>query len=198
MYFVINLYMCGIFAIFNLKGSYLERRAMAVRLLKRLRHRGPEYTGIDHFEPKPGIHTFLCHERLAIVDPEHGDQPQWSRGKTMCTVTNGEVYNHKDLIKEMKGYEDLETEADCLVIPNMFEYYQDPKKIANSLSGIFATITYDIKNDRFWVIRDHMGIIPTYLGRGKEGEFYVSNELKSFHDTTNTVEILLPGKASLR
>jgi asparagine synthase (glutamine-hydrolysing) len=186
--------MCGIFAIFNSKGNYLESRAKAVRLLKRLRHRGPEYTGIEHFEVGKDTHTFLCHERLAIVDPENGHQPQFSREKNFCCVTNGEIYNHKDILAGMKGYENLETNADCLIVPNMFEYYlADPKLIANMLSGMFAVICYDVKNNRFWVLRDHVGIVPTYLGRGKGGEFYVSNELKSFHDVTSTVEILLPG-----
>jgi asparagine synthase (glutamine-hydrolysing) len=187
--------MCGIFAIFGLKGNYIEKRAHAVRLLKRLRHRGPEYTGIAYYKTEENVHNFLCHERLAIVDPQHGDQPQYSRDNKYCCVANGEIYNFKELFANMDGYAEKYKDAktDCLVIPNMFEYYEDPGKVANMLSGKFAVICYDTEKNRFYVLRDHVGICPVYLGVGKNGEFYVSNELKSFHDVCKSVEILLPG-----
>ena len=186
--------MCGIFAIFNIKGTSSETRALAIRLLKRLRHRGPEYTGIVSYESARDCHTYLCHERLAIVDPMHGDQPQFSRDGNYSTIVNGEIYNHRVLYSQMKGFENVDSNADCQVVSDLFSYYKcDAKRIANMLDGKFVVIAYDIKKKRFWVLRDHIGIVPCYLGRGINGEFYVSNELKSFHDVTNTLEVLLPG-----
>jgi len=185
--------MCGIFAIFGIKGNYIEKRKIMVKHLKRLLHRGPEYTGIANFETSPNNHTFLCHERLAIVAPQFGEQPQWSTQKTFCTVVNGEIYNHIELYKEMKGYENIDKRADCEVVCNMFEYYGDVKRICNMLSGKWSCIVYDVVKNRFWVMRDHIGIIPCYLGRGKNGEVYVSNELKAIHDVSRNLEILLPG-----
>jgi len=186
--------MCGIFAIFNLKGMSIEARALTVKLLKRLRHRGPEHTGIAHYEPAKDCHHFICHERLAIVDPEAGNQPQYSIDQNFVSVLNAEIYNHKDLTGKMKGYEDKIVDADCQVVTRLFDFYNaDVKKICNMLDGKFAGIVYDVKKNRYWVFRDHIGIIPCYIGRGLGGEFYVSNELKSFHDYANTLEILLPG-----
>ena len=74
----------------------------------------------------------------------------------------------------------------------MFEV-MDIEKLSNTLSGKFGTIVYDHKQKTFVVIRDHIGIIPVYLGKGKNGEFYVCSEMKAFHDQAASIQILLPG-----
>jgi asparagine synthase (glutamine-hydrolysing) len=130
---------------------------------------------------------------LEIVDPEHGHQPQFDNDKYFCTVTNGEIYNYLELFKNLKGNYEYKGKSDCQVISYMFREL-DIKEIANSLSGKFGFVSYDTKKDKFYVVRDHIGIIPVYLGRGFNGEIYICNELKAFHDVASTIEILLPGR----
>lgn len=91
--------MCGIFAVFNIKGDYTRVRKQIVNMLKRLQHRGPDATGIVHFESGENVHNFLCHQRLSIVDPFKGDQPFFGQSKKVCVVANGEIYNHMEVSK---------------------------------------------------------------------------------------------------
>ena len=81
--------MCSILGILELKTDPQEARALALRLSKRQRHRGPDWSGIYS-----GPRAVIAHERLAIVDPESGAQPLYSTDRTRVLAVNGEIYNH--------------------------------------------------------------------------------------------------------
>lgn len=184
--------MCGIFAVFGIKGDYTRCRKLVNQLMKRLLHRGPDSTGLTHYKVGENTYHFLGHQRLAIVDPFNGDQPFWGQNKTCCCVANGEIYNHFELRNILKQEHTFIGHSDCEIIPHLFDE-MDIAKLSNILHGKFGIVIYDVKKDKFYVTRDHLGIIPVYIGRGLEGEFYVGSELKAFHDHAKTVEILLPG-----
>jgi asparagine synthase (glutamine-hydrolysing) len=89
--------MCGIFAVFNLKGDEVSARKLVKKLLKRILHRGPDSTGIAHYKIGDNLHNYICHQRLSIVDPELGEQPIFGSNNDICAVVNGEIYNHMEV-----------------------------------------------------------------------------------------------------
>jgi asparagine synthase (glutamine-hydrolysing) len=184
--------MCAIFGLFFLEGDYVTIRKQVIKMLKRLLPRGPDYTGLRYYNFN-GKHCFIGHQRLSIVDPFNGDQPFYGQNKNTCSITNGEIYNHEKIKGELtKEYKFL-GHSDCEIVPALYDEHEDLRLIGNKLSGMFATMLYDELNGRVIVWRDHMGIIPCYIGRGHHGELFVSSELKAFHDFATTIEILLPG-----
>lgn len=189
--------MCGIFAVFNMKGDYTFNRRNVTTMIKRLIHRGPDSTGLTHYQIGENVHHFIGHQRLSIVDPFKGDQPFWNESKNICTVTNGEIYNHMALRQILKKQHTYKGHSDCEVIPFLYEE-MSVETIANSLLGKYGVVIYDHNKNRFYVIRDPLGVIPVYMGRGQNGEFFVSSELKAFHDFATTIEILLPGKIAFK
>lgn len=184
--------MCGIFGLFFVKGDYNELKKRVLKLLKRLLPRGPDATGFKHYEVD-GYHHFICHQRLSIVDPFGGDQPFYGQIKKTCSVTNGEIYNHEGLRKNLRNKHEFLGHSDCEIIPYLYDDGYDMKEISNMFSGMFATILLDTEENRLFVSRDHLGIIPCYMGRGKNGEIYVASELKAIHDYSTSIDILLPG-----
>lgn len=184
--------MCGIFGVFNLKGDKVTCRRLVHDHIRRLLHRGPDATGIAHFQLSENEHHYICHQRLSIVDPEQGEQPMYNPNKDVCAVVNGEIYNHMEIRDMLHGDRKWIGHSDCQVVPHLYEEV-DIKKLANTLSGKFGIIIYDQKKEKYYAIRDHIGIIPVYIGNGKNGEFYVSSEMKTFHDLASSIEILLPG-----
>jgi asparagine synthase (glutamine-hydrolysing) len=160
--------------------------------MKRLIHRGPDATGLKHFQIDEKLHHFLGHQRLSIVDPYNGDQPLYGQDKNICCVANGEIYNHMELRDVLKGEHTYIGRSDCLIIPHLYEE-MEIKELCNTLSGKFGAVIYDKNKEKFYVIRDHLGIIPVYIGRGQGGEFWVASELKAIHDVCTSIEILLPG-----
>lgn len=185
--------MCAIFGIFFVKGDYINVRKSVVRMVKRLLNRGPDATGIKHFTSGDNVHHFLAHQRLSIVDPFGGDQPFYGQYKKTCSVTNGEIFNHMELRKKLTKDHKYISHSDCEVIPHMFDEIDDFAQIVNLLHDMFGVVLFDFENQRVLVARDHLGIIPVYIGRGKGGEFYVASEMKAFHDYASSIEILLPG-----
>ena len=188
--------MCGIFGAFFIKGDYNKIRKEVVKMLKRIQSRGPDATGIKHYEgSSDSVHHFIGHQRLSIVDRfESGDQPFYGQYRKTCSVTNGEIYNHMELRSTLKKDHTYKGVSDCEVVPHLFDENEDFGLIANSLSGKFGTLLFDYENERVYVARDHVGVIPVYIGRGHNGELYVASELKAFHDYATTIQILLPGK----
>jgi asparagine synthase (glutamine-hydrolysing) len=93
--------MCAIFGVFFIKGDYARIRKQVVKMLKRLQHRGPDATGIKHISIENNVHHFIGHQRLSIVDPFNGDQPFYGQYKKSCSVTNGEIYNHMEVILQL-------------------------------------------------------------------------------------------------
>jgi len=178
--------MCGIVCAFNLKEDSEKLRSQVLEMSKKLRHRGPDWSGI--YTHKKAI---LSHERLAIVDPTSGKQPLFSADKKNILAVNGEIYNHLEIRKQLKGTYDFQTQSDCEIILAL--YQEKGVDFIDYLNGIFGFALYDTAKDEFFIARDHMGIIPLYMGWDKNGTFYVASELKALEGICSRIEIFPPG-----
>lgn len=178
--------MCGIIGVFDLKLPADDQRGRILELSKRLRHRGPDWSGIYIAE-----NAILSHERLAIVDPSSGGQPLFNQDKTIILAANGEIYNHQELRKELEADYVFQTGSDCEVIIALYEKYGSD--FIEKLNGIFAFALYDSSKDQYLVARDHMGIIPLYYGYDELGQFYIASELKALEGQCKQIEVFLPG-----
>ena len=178
--------MCGIVCAFDIKSNSDEVRSNVLRMAKKVRHRGPDWSGIYSNEK-----AVLAHERLAIVDPTSGKQPIISDDGHKVIAVNGEIYNHIYLRERHTPDYNFKTESDCEVILAL--YQKKGIDFLNDLNGIFAFALYDSSNDKYLIARDHMGIIPLYIGWDKQNIFYVSSELKSLEGVCNKIELFPPG-----
>jgi asparagine synthase (glutamine-hydrolysing) len=178
--------MCGIIGVFDLKLKSEDLRPQVLAMSKKIRHRGPDWSGIFCCEK-----AILAHERLAIVDPASGSQPLKSEDGNLILSVNGEIYNHIELRKQLKSNYTFKTNSDCEVILAL--YREKGISFINDLSGIFAFALYDIENDAYLIARDHMGIVPLYMGWDKFGNFYVASELKSLEGVCPKIEVFPPG-----
>lgn len=170
---------------FDTKQKNEVIRPQILEMSKKIRHRGPDWSGIYQHD-----NVIFSHERLAIVDPTSGKQPLFTKDKKVALAVNGEIYNHQELRSEFPDYEFL-TQSDCEVILAL--YRRDGKNFLEKLNGIFAFALYDEDNDAYLIGRDHMGIVPLYMGWDKNGSFYVASELKSLEGVCNKIEEFLPG-----
>ncbi|SHJ83092.1 asparagine synthase (glutamine-hydrolysing) [Maribacter aquivivus] len=178
--------MCGIVCAFDVKESTEVLRPQLLEMSKKIRHRGPDWSGI-YADDK----AILAHERLAIVDPASGKQPLLSPNGKLILAANGEIYNHRELRKQFEGKYDFQTESDCEVILAL--YQEKGVNFLDELNGIFGFTIYDAEKDEYFVARDHMGIIPLYMGWDKNGTFYVASELKALEGTCTKIELFPPG-----
>ena len=178
--------MCGIVGIFNVKGNVSEARGLALQMSKKIRHRGPDWSGVYC-----GDTVVFAHERLAIVDPQSGGQPLYSKDKKLVLAVNGEIYNHQEIRAQLEGEYEFQTHSDCEVILAL--YQKKGINFIEDLNGIFAFALYDVKNDTYLIARDHMGIIPLYHGWDELGQYYVASELKSLEGVCKKIEVFLPG-----
>ena len=154
--------MCGIVSIFNIHEQTPELRQKALQMSGKIRHRGPDWSGIYC-----GGTAILAHERLAIVDPESGRQPLFSPDKKQVLAVNGEIYNHREIRSRYKDKYQFQTGSDCEVILALYRERGD--KFLDELDGIFAFALYDAERDDYLIARDPIGVIPLYYGRDKEG-----------------------------
>ncbi|WP_370391933.1 asparagine synthase B [uncultured Winogradskyella sp.] len=177
--------MCGIVCAFDIKQSSETLRPQVLEMAKSIRHRGPDWSGI--FSDDKAI---LAHERLAIVDPASGKQPLFSKDKTLVLAANGEIYNHRELRQQFKDYP-FQTLSDCEVILAL--YKEKGTGFMDELNGIFGFALYDVEKDEYFIARDHMGIIPLYMGWDKYGSFYVASELKALEGVCTKIELFPPG-----
>lgn len=178
--------MCGIVAIFHVEEQTQALRDKALRMSQKIRHRGPDWSGIYC-----GGHAILAHERLSIVDPESGQQPLYSPDRCQVLAVNGEIYNHKDLRERYKDQYQFQTGSDCEVI---LALYRDRGiDFLEELNGIFAFALYDETRDEFLIARDPIGVIPLYIGYDADGKVYVASELKALEGQCDHYEPFLPG-----
>lgn len=178
--------MCGIVAIFNVKEQTPELRTKALGMSKKIRHRGPDWSGI-HCSGS----AILAHERLSIVDPESGGQPLFSPDGKQVLAVNGEIYNHQEIRERYKGRYDFQTGSDCEVI---LALYRDKGiDFLEDLNGIFAFALYDEEQDAFLIARDHIGVIPLYIGYDADEKVFVASELKALEGECERYEPFLPG-----
>ena len=178
--------MCGIVAILNVKEQTQQLRQKALGMSQKIRHRGPDWSGIYC-----GKSAILAHERLSIVDPESGGQPLYSPDRQQILAVNGEIYNHQEIRKRYEGRYSFQTGSDCEVI---LALYQDKGiDFLEDLSGIFAFVLYDEERDEFLIARDPIGVIPLYIGYDDDGTVYVASELKALEGQCQRYEPFLPG-----
>ncbi|MBO4735346.1 MAG: asparagine synthase B, partial [Paludibacteraceae bacterium] len=179
--------MCGIVCAFDLKKSAQELRPQLLEMSKRIRHRGPDWSGIYC-----GDKAILAHERLAIVDPQSGQQPLYSKDGKLVLAVNGEIYNHQSIRDRQAGSYEFLTKSDCEVILSL--YREKGINFIEDLNGIFAFALYDIEKDVYLIARDHEGIIPLYMGWDKNGTFYVASEMKALEGYCETIKSFPPGQ----
>ena len=178
--------MCGIVSIFNIKKQTHELRDKALRMSQKIRHRGPDWSGIYC-----GGSAILAHERLSIVDPESGGQPLFSPDKKQVLAVNGEIYNHQEIRRRYAGRYEFQTGSDCEVI---LALYRDKGiDFLEDINGIFAFALYDEEKDAFLIARDPIGVIPLYIGYDSDGTIYVASELKALEGQCERYEPFLPG-----
>ena len=178
--------MCGIVCVFDLKINYMELRASVLKMSKKVRHRGPDWSGIFYCEK-----AILAHERLSIVDPKSGKQPLYSKDGNLILAVNGEIYNHQEIRKRYENSYEFLTHSDCEVILPL--YRDKGPAFIEELNGIFAFALYDKEKDCYFIARDHIGIIPLYIGWDSFGNFYVASELKALEGVCNKIQEFLPG-----
>lgn len=178
--------MCGIVSIFNIQQQTAELREKALAMSRKIRHRGPDWSGIYC-----GGTAILAHERLSIVDPESGKQPLFSPDMKQVLAVNGEIYNHQEIRKRYADTYQFQTGSDCEVI---LALYRDKGiDFLEDLSGIFAFALYDAETDTFLIARDPIGVIPLYIGYDDDGKVYVASELKALEGNCDRYEPFLPG-----
>ena len=186
--------MCGFVGAFDLnsgskpidEGLKEELRAQVLDMSKKIRHRGPDWSGVY-----TGDNAILSHERLSIVDPLSGKQPLVSDDGKIILAANGEIYNHKEIRKEFEGKYNFQTGSDCEAIIPLYKKFResgDFTLMIEKLSGIFAFALYDSENDVYLVARDEIGVIPLYQGWDKAGRYYVASELKALEGECQTIE----------
>ena len=178
--------MCGIVCAFDLKEKADDLRSQVLEMSKKIRHRGPDWSGIFHNDT-----AILAHERLSIVDPVSGKQPLFSKDKKLVLAANGEIYNHLEIRKRYEDSYEFQTGSDCEVILAL--YKDKGTDFLDELNGIFAFTIYDAESDTYLVARDHMGIIPLYMGWDQNGTFYVASELKALEGVCTKIELFPPG-----
>ena len=177
--------MCGIVCAYNDKIKIEGLRSQLLSMSKKIRHRGPDWSGIY-----VNKHAILAHERLAIVDPASGKQPLYSENKQLVLAANGEIYNHRELRKRTSDFK-YQTGSDCEVI---LALYQDKGvNFVDELNGIFAFVLFDSNKNTFFAARDHIGIIPLYMGWDANGTLYFASELKSLEGYCTKIEVFPPG-----
>lgn len=187
--------MCGIVSIFNIKEQTPELREKALAMSKKIRHRGPDWSGIYC-----GKSAILCHERLSIVDPQSGKQPLFAPDNKQVLAVNGEIYNHQDIRKQYAGKYQFQTGSDCEVILAL--YHDKGINFLEDLNGIYAFALYDEANDDFLIARDPIGVIPLYIGHDKDGTIIVLPSSKHWkgsamnmnHSCPDTIIVVLRGK----
>ena len=178
--------MCGIVAILNTKEQTQALREKVLRMSQKIRHRGPDWSGIYC-----GGSAILAHERLSIVDPESGRQPLYSSDRKQVLAVNGEIYNHQEIRRRYEGKYDFQTGSDCEVI---LALYRDKGiDFLEDLNGIFAFVLYDEERNEFLIARDPIGVIPLYIGYDNDGTVYVASELKALEGQCERYEPFLPG-----
>ncbi|KQB02002.1 asparagine synthetase B [Vibrio metoecus] len=178
--------MCSIFGILDIKTDAATLRPVALEMSKKLRHRGPDWSGIYASDK-----AILAHERLAIVGLNSGAQPLYSPDRKLILAVNGEIYNHKEIRERYKDQYEFQTDSDCEVILAL--YRDKGTELLEELNGIFAFVLYDEEKDEYLIGRDHIGIIPLYQGHDEHGNFYIASEMKALVPVCKTLSEFPPG-----
>lgn len=180
--------MCSIFGVLDLKTDPQELRKTALEMSRLMRHRGPDWSGIY-----AGDNAILAHERLSIVDVNTGAQPLYNQQRTHVLAVNGEIYNHQALRERLADRYAFQTGSDCEVILAL--YQEHGPDFLDQLRGMFAFILYDAERDAYLIGRDHLGIIPLYMGHDEHGNLFVASEMKALVPICQTLREFPAGSA---
>ena len=178
--------MCGFVGILKTKDDAHQKREQALKMSAKIRHRGPDWSGVYSSDK-----VVLAHERLAIVDPLSGGQPLFSADGKVVLAVNGEIYNHQEIRRRYAGRYEFQTGSDCEVILAL--YRDKGVDFLDELNGIFSFVLYDSEADNFLVARDPIGVIPLYVGHDADGTVYVASELKALEGQCEAYEPFPPG-----
>ena len=146
--------MCSILGFVNCGNKELLNQCNLI-----MGHRGPDGRGVKWFDES---NSGLAHNRLSIIDlSEAASQPMNSEDKRYWIVYNGEVYNYKDIRKELalKGYK-FKSDSDTEVILN--SYIEWGEKCLQKFNGMFSFAIYDNLQKKIFIARDRIGIKPLY------------------------------------
>lgn len=159
--------MCGISGFINFPKHRVTDRIRSAQM-----HRGP-----DDFNTWSSGSFFLAHHRLSIIDLETGAQPMTSEDENYTIVYNGEVYNFRELRKELehKGLS-FRTTSDTEVILNAYRFWGPA--CLNRFRGMFAFAIYDKQQHQLFLARDHFGIKPLVYHQSSDG-FMFASELQA-------------------
>jgi len=177
--------MCGILAVLGCSDDSQAKRVRILELSRRLKHRGPDWSGLHQHGD-----NYLAHQRLAIVDPASGDQPLFNEDKSIIVTVNGEIYNHEELRKQLPNHK-FRTQCDCDVIAHLYEEHGE--NFVDMLDGIFSFVLLDTRDNSFLVARDAIGVTSLYIGWGLDGSVWIASELKGLHDECEHFEVFPPG-----
>lgn len=164
--------MCGIVGFVNKEG---KKEEIIKKMADRIIHRGPDGEGYYTDD-----NVALGHRRLSIIDLAAGKQPMFNETKDVIVIFNGEIYNYKALMTELKKHKHkFETSCDTEVLVHGYEEWGTdlPKK----LRGMFAFAIWDKKKEKLFCARDNFGIKPFYYYQNN-GTFMFASEIKCFLD----------------
>lgn len=178
--------MCSILGILDLRSDPAALRTQALDLSRRMRHRGPDWSGVYANE-----RAILVHERLAIVGVDSGAQPLLSPDGSQALAVNGEIYNHRQLRSALEADYAFQTHSDCEVILPLYARFGHD--FLNQLEGMFAFVLWDDAKNHWLVARDPIGIIPLYYGHDAHGNLYFASELKALAPVCKEAREFPPG-----
>jgi asparagine synthase (glutamine-hydrolysing) len=164
--------MCGICGVVTAERNGPPDLEAVARMSRRLTHRGPDSEGL--FDRGP---VALAARRLSIIDLEHGDQPIANEDGSVVVVQNGEIYNYRELKRELQGAgHRFATDCDTEVLVHLYEEHGDA--FVERLRGMFAVAVWDDREQRLLLARDRFGIKPLYY-RFHDGDLCFASELKA-------------------
>ncbi|MBI2582217.1 asparagine synthase B [Candidatus Woesearchaeota archaeon] len=177
--------MCGIIGIFGQQEKE-ARRSKALKMASTIRHRGPDWSGIYSDDS-----CLLAHERLSIVDVEHGAQPLYDITTKRVLIANGEIYDHQQLRTSLKKEHQWQTKSDCEVL--LYLYDEQGPEFLSKIDGIFAFCIYDPETKEYFIARDHIGIVPLYIGWDKDDVLHIASEMKALEPYCEKLQEFPPG-----
>lgn len=152
--------MCGIAGWINLKQSESNHDAEPVlhSMCERIVHRGPDSEGLWVDD-----RVALGMRRLSIIDLKTGDQPVFSEDKSVVVMMNGELYNYREVRKELEkdGFKFV-TQTDTEILPHLYQKYGDA--FLDHVNGMYAFSLWDSRKKKLIIARDRFGEKPLYYG----------------------------------
>jgi len=153
--------MCGIAGWTNLNANKLSQNhseAVLHQMCERMKHRGPDSEGLWMDES-----VALGMRRLSIIDLHTGEQPVYSEDKSVVAVMNGELYNFREVRRDLekRGHR-FETQTDTEILPHLYEEYGE--QMLEHFSGMFVFALWDKRKQKLLVARDRFGEKPLYYG----------------------------------